>query len=222
MALFRHIARRLRLRQLKRETSGLAFMEFALAAPLLMMTTLGGFELIRLALINQQLSSTAVQVADLAARYKDGISEEDVNSLFLGSQLSLDIDDFAANGMIILSAITENEDFDTDGNPVPDGQWIRWQRCDGSGAFDSRYGDEGDGRYDDSVPTIDGFTAIDPNTVMIAELYYSYNPSNPAGRILQPVASVFQKRDLRYQSAFIARELELNTISPIGTASSCP
>ncbi|MBZ6378506.1 hypothetical protein B5C34_12540 [Pacificimonas flava] len=213
--LFRH------LKRLAGDRSGVAFMEFALATPVLMMTTLGGFELVRLALINQQLSSVAVLTADLAARYKDGISEADVNSLFLGSRLSLSIDDFNSNGRIILSSITENEDVDEDGNPVPDGQWIRWQRCVGNGDFESAYGEQGAGQYDDEVPDIDGFTAIDPNTVMIAEVYYDYAPSTPAGRILQPIAAVYEERTLHYNAAFIARELELNTVSNVGTPSLC-
>ena len=87
--------RLLKLRaSLRKNESGVAFMEFAFALPFLMVALLGGLELVHLALTHQQLSRIATSTADLAARYRASIDEVDVNTLFMGSQMSASFDDF--------------------------------------------------------------------------------------------------------------------------------
>jgi hypothetical protein len=114
----------------------------------------------------------------------------------------------------VLSAVSENSDVDaTSKKRKQDGQWIRWQRCEGGGNFSSAYGPEGTGKYDDSLPDLDGFTAIDPNNALVAEVYYSYTPQNAFGTLLSSMSELFETRTLRYESVFIARELELTSVT---------
>jgi hypothetical protein len=196
------------LRRLASSESGLAFMEFAYALPFLLVTLLGGLELVHLALTHQQLSRVATSTADLAARFRSSIDETDVNTLFLGSRMSATIDDFDENGRIILSSVTRN--------PNDDGHWIRWQRCEGNAAVaDSEIGETGDGELDTSIADVNGMVITKPNNVLVAEVTYSYTPwffpiTSP---ILAKIAPVFVPRDISYTSAFIARELTLNDIT---------
>ncbi len=193
---------------LRRDESGVAFMEFAYALPFMMVTLLGGLELVHLALTHQQLSRIATSTADLAARFRSSIDETDVNTLFLGARLSATIDDFDDNGRIILSSVTRN--------PADNGHWIRWQRCEGNASVaDSAIGAAGEGELDTSIPDVNGMVITSPNNVLVAEVTYSYTPwffpiTSP---ILAKIAPVFVPRDISYTSAFIARELTLNSIT---------
>jgi Flp pilus assembly protein TadG len=159
---------RQRLRQLPGAENGVAFMEFAFSLPFLMIALLGGLELVHLALTHQQLSRIATSTADLAARYRASIDETDVNTLFMGSQMSASFRDFDTNGRIILSSITRNAD--------DDGHWIRWQRCEGNLARSSHIGEQGDGKDDDSIEDVNGMVVTSPNTVLVAEVTNRYTP----------------------------------------------
>jgi Flp pilus assembly protein TadG len=182
-------------------------MEFAFALPFLMVALLGGLELVHLALTHQQLSRIATSTADLAARYRSSIDEVDVNTLFMGSQMSASFDDFDTNGRIVLSSITRNAG-DT-------GHWIRWQRCEGNLARASEIGEEGDGEDDDTIDEVNGMIVTDPNNVLVAEVTYRYTPwfFPASSSILSSIAPIFTERDITYTSAFIARELTLRNIT---------
>lgn len=192
---------------LRKNESGVAFMEFAFALPFLMVALLGGLELVHLALTHQQLSRIATSTADLAARYRASIDEVDVNTLFMGSQMSASFDDFDTNGRIVLSSVTRN--------PADDGHWVRWQRCEGALARASEIGDEGEGKDDATIDEVNGMIVTDPNNVLVAEVTYRYTPwfFPVRSSILSSIAPIFTERDITYTSAFIARELTLRNIT---------
>jgi len=196
------------------DNSGVAFMEFAFALPFLMVTLLGGLELVHLALTHQQLSRIATSTADLAARYRSSIDEANINALFMGSQMSASFDDFDTNGRIVLSSVTRNSD--------NDGHWIRWQRCEGNLARDSQIGEEDDGKDDSSISDVNGMVITDPNNVLVAEVTYRYTPwfFPVKSSILRSIAPIFTERDITYTSAFIARELTLRNITNTTSLSS--
>ncbi len=195
------------LRRLRGENKGVAFVEFTLALPLLVITMLGGLELVHLALTHQQLSRIATSTADLAARYRSSIDETDVNTLFLGSTMSASFNDFDTNGRIVLSSVTRNA--------AEDGHWIRWQRCDGGLDRESEIGEEDDGKTDTSIANVNGMAVTAPNNVLVAEVTYRYTPwfFPASSSMMRSIAPIFTERDITYTSAFIARELTLNTIT---------
>lgn len=196
-----------RLRGLGKSESGVAFIEFTYALPFLMLTLLGGLELVHLALTHQQLSRVATSTADLSARFRSSIDESDVLTLFLGSRMSASLDDFDENGRIILSSVTRNN--------ADNGHWIRWQRCEGNLARTSNIGASGDGMTDTSIADVNGMLITDPNNVLVAEVTYRYTPwfFPVTSGVLTKIAPVFTQRDITYTSAFIARELSLNNIT---------
>jgi hypothetical protein len=109
---------------LRDSTSGLAFVEFAMALPVLLAFGLMGLELSNFAMAHLRVSNIAMITADSAARIRDNIDEADVIDLLTGAKETGANIGFARNGRIIL----------TDLEPTPTGgnQWIRWQRCDGA------------------------------------------------------------------------------------------
>ena len=104
--------------------SGVAFLEFAFALPVVLALGLLGLETANYAMANLRVSQIAMLTADNAARVRDSIDEGDIVELFTGAKMSGSNINFAQNGRIILT------DLEQSSNGTK--QWVRWQRCDGA------------------------------------------------------------------------------------------
>lgn len=105
--------------------SGVAFLEFAFAMPVVLALGLLGLETANYAMANLRVSNIAMLTADNAARVRESIDEGDITELLTGAKMSGSNINFAQNGRIILS--------DLEPTTSPAGkQWVRWQRCDGA------------------------------------------------------------------------------------------
>lgn len=194
------------LDRLWRDERGLALVEFAFAAPILLLLILGGLELVNYALAHLRVNQIAMTVADNAGRVVTGIDEANVYEVFAGAGVIGDPLDFEANGRIVLSSLQDNEQ-----NGSAAGQMINWQRCWGELDVDPAYGIEGTGRDNDDLE--DGMGEEDariisaPGTaVMVVEVSYDYQPLI-GGNIL-PIGAT-----IRHESAFNVRGRQNNDIS---------
>jgi hypothetical protein len=104
--------------------SGLAFIEFAFALPVVLALGLLGLETANYAMSNLRVSNIAMLTADNASRVRDSIDEGDVVELMTGAKMSGANINFAQNGRIILT--------DLERHSTQNLQWVRWQRCDGA------------------------------------------------------------------------------------------
>lgn len=198
------------LRRLRRDRSGVAMVEFALAAPLLLVLMTYGIETANMAITILRVHQVAATAADNAARVRDAITENDINEVLLGgaivggdkpSQTAANYGrDFSDNGRIILSAVAPNG---LTGSNA--GQVIVWQRCTGSlDVADSRpkYGAEGKGKADGSLPYMGASTrriaASSGSVAVFAEVTYRYQPIFSARVLGQPI--------IRSEAAFTVRE----------------
>ncbi len=129
---------------------------------------------------------------------------------------------FEERGNIILSSITAHPPTPSatpGGKPTYNGHEVRWQRCEGGLNEESAIGHEFDGRYSDGepnltkLPLVNGMQVLWPNTVMFAEVNYKYEPLFGGGGVLSDLSELFRPRDIKYQAAFISRELSLQTIT---------
>lgn len=155
--------------RLRADMHGVAAIEFALLTPIVFGLLLGGFELVRYAIAHQRVGQIASMTADNASRQRSAMTEANIAQLFVGVDKAGDAMDFKEHGRVILSSVQNNED--------EDGQWIRWQRCFGDiRTHVSSYGVQGAGRTSNSVPSIDGLTAPDSSAMMVAEVFYTYQP----------------------------------------------
>jgi Flp pilus assembly protein TadG len=93
------------LRALRRSQSGLAMTEFAFALPILLTLGLVGLEVAWLTLAHLRVSNIAMMTADNASRVRDSIDEGDVVELFLGASLAGQAMNFANKGRIILYSL---------------------------------------------------------------------------------------------------------------------
>jgi hypothetical protein len=186
------------LKRLAGHNSGVAMVEFAFTAPIMLTLGLSGLETANLAVGHLQVSQIAMLVADNASRVRESIDEADIREIFTGADLTGEAIDFSPNARIILSNLEDNGRLGAD-----NGQWIRWQRCYGGRDVDSRYGEEGDGQTDDELadgvgPVGNRIVAPPSTAINFVEAEYRYRPV-VSERIFGPII-------IRYESAFVARE----------------
>ncbi len=185
-------------RRLHRDDGGVALTEFAFAAPLLLVMTLGGLETANLALTHLRVSQIAMTVADNAGRVDTTIDEADIYEVFEGAELVGEAIDFESNGRLVLSSLEHNGQTGDD-----EGQMINWQRCMGTLDVDPAYGTQGIGRENDDLENgmgADGNRIVSaPGTaVMFVEVTYEYQPLIDN--------TILGERQIRYESAFNVRE----------------
>ncbi len=148
-------------RQFMRNVRGNAAIELALAMPILLMLSLGGFEMTRYIIIQQKISKTVNTMGNLVAR-SPSLAEADMTNMFFAVDHLMDPYIMGANGTVILSDVSNN------GATVK----VNWQRK-GGGTYiaSSKIGVQG------GVATLPaGFTlAVNEDTV-ISEIYYNYTP----------------------------------------------
>lgn len=159
-----------RLRALWICRRGTALMEFALAAPVLILLAVGGSDFVIYLLLQQKLQNAAFNVADLAARDKT-LSVSQLNSIFMSVQHVSKPFDFANNGRAIVTGISAT----SSNNPR-----VYWQRS-GAGSYSaaSRVGSVGQAA---AIPESLSISANE--TIIAAEIFYAYEPL--FGLVLQP------------------------------------
>ncbi|QDH34826.1 pilus assembly protein [Porphyrobacter sp. YT40] len=187
-------------RRLRGDTSGLALVEFAFAAPLVLGMGMLGTETAFLVITHLQVSQIAMQVADNASRVGEEdvlnarkVYERDVAATLIGAEkLGANIDIFD-QGRVIVSSLQQN---------AQGGQWIAWQRCRGAKVYNSTYGVEGQGAIGTSFPGMGSpgryITASTGTAVMFVEVAYDFESPTPL--------DLFEGREIVYTAAFNVRD----------------
>ena len=161
----------------RRDTSGVALLEFALTLPILLALSLTGAELTNYITTKMRISQIALHLADNAARIGSGsqlalktISETDINDLFTGAQLQSGELDLNTYGRVILSSVEVDS--------AHTGKYkIAWQRCKGlKTAHTSTYGVSGANNLTGVGPTGRQTVAPSGGASMFVEVYYEYQP----------------------------------------------
>jgi hypothetical protein len=208
--------------RLRRDTSGLALIEFAFAAPIMLTLGLYGLEAANLALVHMRMSQITSNLADTASRIGldsplslKQIRESDINDAFQAVRLQGSNYNVAATGRFILSSLEQNSS---------GGQWIHWQRCLGKGNFASSYGVQDSGKNGNAFagmgPAGSEIKAPAKQAVMFVEAYYVY----------QPLVSsrLFGTPTIHTTASFIVRDIRDLTVgndptnpSPAATQMTC-
>ena len=194
------------LRDFARDEEGLALIEFAFVAPILLTLILGGLELANYAIVHMKVNQIAMTVADNAGRVPTGIDEANIHEVFAGAGVMGKGLDFQTHGRVVLSSVQDNGK--TDSNR---GQMINWQRCWGNLAVDPMYGEQGDGKTSDSMKDGVGaegrkIMAARDSAVMLVEVSYTYQPLIDTGYMIID-------GNIRHESAFNVRGRTNNDIT---------
>ena len=179
----RAVARRAgRLRRsIAADRTGVAFVEFAFMAPVILSMGMLGTETAYYVITHMQISQVAMQVADNASRVGEQdvlvarpVYESHINESLVGAEKLGETFGIFERGRVIISSLQRNDD---------GGQTIRWQRCRGAKVYDSSYGEEGEGATGTSFPgmgeTGREITAANGTAVIFVEIAYDYESITP-------------------------------------------
>ncbi|MEM7222691.1 MAG: TadE/TadG family type IV pilus assembly protein [Pseudomonadota bacterium] len=146
-----------------RGREGSVMVEFAFAATLFFLLLLGGFEVGRFMLLHQKLSRVAADSSDLVSRAEE-LTAADVQQVFEAAEFILNPFDLGDDGLLIITSVS------TIANETPS---IDWQ-FDGAGTGTGT-SEIGSGAGQTAVLP-DGFTMRPDENVIIAEVFYDYEP----------------------------------------------
>ncbi len=203
-------------RQLGRNASGVAMVEFAFAAPLVLGMGMLGTDTAYLVITHMQVSQIAMQVADNASRVGEQdvltarkVYESDINETFVGAEKLGENIGIFRQGRVIISSLQRNAD---------GGQWIKWQRCRGAKNYDSTYGVQGAGATGTGFPGMGRpgsyITASNGTAVMFVEVAYDFRSITPM--------NIFNNQQIVYTAAFNVRDnRDLNSLYSGGNVASC-
>jgi hypothetical protein len=163
--------------QLRQNSSGVAAVEFALTAPIVLTLFLSGAELTNFTIAKLRVSQIALHAADNASRIgsdsglsRKTISETQINDLLLGANLQAGTLDLLTRGRVIISSV----------EPDPTNaakMLIHWQRCYGQKLYSSPYGTQGTTHLTTIGPVGKQITSVPAGTgVMYVEVSYTYKP----------------------------------------------
>lgn len=120
-------------RRLRRDHSGIAFVEFGLMLPLFVSVSISGMEIANYTLANTKVQRMAVMVADLVAQSgagEIGVTEQQIYDLFNAVDVSAQPYDLRNRGRVVITAV-----MGVDPNPADNAtvvvNRILWQRFDG-------------------------------------------------------------------------------------------
>ena len=209
-------ARRRLFGRLGADTSGIALVEFAFSAPIVLSMGMLGTDTALMVVTHMQVSQIAMQVADNSSRVGEQdvltarkVFENDINQTFVGAEKMGENIAIFSQGRVIVSSLQQN---------ASGGQWIKWQRCRGAKRFDSSYGTEGTGATGTSFQGMGEpgrlITAAPGTAVMFVEVAYDYRSVTPL--------NLFNNQQVRYTAAFNVRDnRDLNSLYPTGTPARC-
>jgi len=212
-------------------TSGVALLEFALSAPIVLSLGLYGIETANQALINLKVSQIALNLADNASRVGlignaniEQLREIDLNDVLQAARNQGSGIGLTTNGRITMSSLEK------DSAGV---QRIHWQRCIGAKPgtnYDSSYGTTTTTAGTDTTPANAGTLAPDGmgdvnekvqapvnGGVIFVEINYDYRPV--VGQWL------FGPARIHYLASFVVRDnrdfAQIYNPSPAATRSTC-
>jgi Flp pilus assembly pilin Flp len=149
------------LSRFHKDERGVAALEMAITLPIVMTMLLGVMEIANFVLANQRTDKMAYTIADLVAQ-NDEITPTQLNTIMGASQQIMKPFPFGDRGHVIITSVHRN----------PGGEpYVAWQ-YEGGGTLHDTQSNFGSAGFDSVLPS--GFTLNERETVIIAEVFYSY------------------------------------------------
>jgi Flp pilus assembly protein TadG len=145
---------------------GVAYVEFALSLPFLLVLFIGSVEVTRFIIVSQKVEKSAVTISDVVSQ-AENITTTQLNQLITAVEQVMQPYSFDSNGFVVISSVSKT------GTNAPR---INWQYT-GGGTWTqpSQIGTTG---LTATLPN--GLTLNDRDTVIIAEVYYNYTTLIPS------------------------------------------
>lgn len=165
------------LRRLRGHESGVAAVEFALTAPIVLTIFLSGAELTNYTIAKLRVSQIALHASDNGSRIGTmsslsvkQVSEAQINDLLIGASLQAGTLDLFNRGKVIVSSL-END------SAHAGKMTVHWQRCYGNKVYSSPYGSQGTNNLSYFGPAGKQVTTVPSGGAIIyVEVAYNYKP----------------------------------------------
>ncbi len=165
------------LRRLLGDRSGVAAIEYALTAPIMLTLFLSGAEIANYTIAKLRVSQIALHVADNGSRIGSDtvlavkqISEAQINDLLIGASLQAGTLDLESRGKVILYSLERMA------SPNADKFYVHWRRCLGNRSYDGSQ-PQGKTNLTDIGPAGKQVTFVpDGGAIMYVEVEYEYQP----------------------------------------------
>jgi hypothetical protein len=146
--------------------AGVAFIEFAICIPLLILLLLGAVEMPRYVLVVQKVEKTINSVTDVLTESGGTVSAATISDYLNAVPKLMSPYGFTTNGVVILSGVSTPA-----GSPNP--ATINWQVC-GGGTLSERSKIGTVGSQAQNLPN--GFTMIANEQIVVGEIFYNFTP----------------------------------------------
>lgn len=163
--------------RLRANNSGVAAVEFALSAPVILTLFLSGAELTNFAVAKLRVSQIALHVADNSSRIGTAslltnpqISESQINDLLVGANLQAGGLDLQHRGRVVLSSLEQMA------SPNQTKMYVHWQRCYGNMAYSGQYPQGQQNLTAYGAPNKQVTSIPSGSAVMYVEVAYNYKP----------------------------------------------
>jgi len=158
-----------RLRKIRRDTKGVAAIEFALLLPILIALLIGCLEVTFKIWSTQKAEKLAVTISDIVAQ-STSVTGEDLNSLTGAVDKIMDPFPFGDDeGRVVISSIYVEQD-----ETIAKVNWQCFYPADGTYNATSEFGAKD---ADADLPA--GFSLNPRDNVIVAEVFYQYHPIAP-------------------------------------------
>jgi hypothetical protein len=147
-----------------RDTRGTAAIEFAIILPTIFIMFMGVVEISNFIILNQRTEKVAHAIADLISQ-SETITTREMDTILNATEEMMEPFPFGANGHVIITSVHRNPE------ESPEVAW----RYEGGGTLQNVHSDFG-GAPGQLSPLPDGFVLNERETVIIAEVYYNYEP----------------------------------------------
>ena len=160
----------------KSSQAGIAYVEFAICLPVLMIMLMGAIEMTRYIIISQKVEKTSFTLSDIISQGKT-ISTNDLNTMiYAASQVMLPYT-MAENGRVVVSSVKQNGDYSVSNLPTIQWQYIS-QGSNGSWSGQtSQLGVNNSNAVQGSAVVLPGNVVLnDQDNVIVTEVFYNYQP----------------------------------------------
>ncbi|MBT5186225.1 MAG: pilus assembly protein [Kordiimonadaceae bacterium] len=162
--------RKNKFKDIKKKEDGVAFVEFALIAPVLFSLLLGCIDLTMFIIAHQRMSRASYTMSNLITQMDSGLTESQVNDMMLAlNQVSRPYD-IEQDGIATMTAVIGVGE---DGS-APDSYRVAWQRCYGNNSSSSDFGVQGSNVAAADIP--DNTITTTGQILVVTELEYTYEP----------------------------------------------
>ncbi|MCF8474808.1 MAG: pilus assembly protein [Emcibacter sp.] len=158
------------IKSIKDCPKGVAALEMALVAPVLIMMLLASADVVSYLIAQQKISKAAYTISNLITQMDEGLTESKVSDMMLSIGEVSKPFDLAADGKATVTTIIG---MGVDG-AAPDSYEVSWQRCYGYATVSNKFGPKGTQVLTNDIPA--NMIVTTSQIIVVADVVYNFTP----------------------------------------------